>query len=98
MIRARTENVIDTDLSRYYHRDFPPGSGAAARREVNLSSATAAQLAAQLAVDSALAQRISGARPGGGFRDRDDFIARLGADGAAVWHRISSTAGVRLVF
>jgi type II secretory pathway component PulK len=49
-------------------------------------------------IDAAQAERIVNARPSGGFRDRDDFTARLGADGASVWHRLSSAAGNRLVF
>lgn len=93
-----TENVIDTDLARYWHADHPPGSGAAARQEVNLGSANAAALQSATGIDAALAQRIVNARPSGGFRNRDDFVARLGADGASVWHRLSSTAGIRLVF
>lgn len=97
-ISERTENVIDTEIARYYHRDYPPAAGAAARREVNLNSRDLAELRTLVGVDEALALRIVTARPTGGFRDRDHFIARLGADGASVWHRISSTAGVRLVF
>lgn len=93
-----TENVIDTDLARYWHADHPPSSGAAARQEVNLGTANAAALQSATGIDAALAQRIVDARPSGGFRNRDDFVARLGADGASVWHRLSSTAGIRLVF
>jgi hypothetical protein len=103
-LASRTENVIDTDLSHYYHRDHPPGSGAMARREVNLSTADAATLATLAGVTPAVAQRIINARQPSGpgqparYRDRDDFIAKTDPGGAALWHQLSSTAGVRLLF
>jgi hypothetical protein len=93
-----TENIIDTDLSRYWHAAHPPSGGAAGRTEVNVSSANSSTLQAATGIDASLALRIVAARPSGGFRDRDDFTTRLGADGASVWHRLSSTAGIRLVF
>jgi hypothetical protein len=100
-LNTRTENTIDTDLAHYWHRDHPPSGGAAARREVNLNTANAATLQTLTGVDAATAARIISRRPSGGYRDRDGFIAAYStspAVGTALWHDLSSTAGVRLVF
>lgn len=98
VLNARTDNTIDTELARYYHGDYPPSGGAAARRDVNLNTATNPQLRELVGVTAAGATRIVNARAAGNFADRDDFIARMGTSGSVLWHRISSTAGIRIVF
>jgi hypothetical protein len=101
---TRTENVIDTELTRYYHRDFPPGGGAMDRREVNLNTSTADELVAELGIDKTLAKKVVARRPPGGYRDRDHFVASFdpkpGGDaaGAEAWHRMLSAAAAKLVF
>lgn len=101
VLNTRTENTIDTDLAHYWHRDYPPSGGAASRREVNLNTSDAATLQTLTGVDAATAARIISRCPSGGYRDRDGFIAAYSTSPAvstALWHDMSSTAGVRLVF
>lgn len=96
-----TQNVIDTEIEHYHHADHPPVSGAARRREVNLNTASLADLETLTGVNGPTAKRIAKQRPAGGWRDRDDFIARYDTDPAvskALWHAMSSTAGAKLLF
>lgn len=98
---SRTQNVIDTDVSRYFIAATPGAVAVGApgtRRDVNLSSATAQVLQALTGISNADADLIVGARPASGFADRDDFRARLGDRGDALVHRLMSTANVRIVY
>jgi len=84
---SRTQNVIDTDVSRYFIAATPGAVAVGApgtRRDVNLSSATALVLQALTGISNADADLIVGARPASGFADRDDFRARLGDRGDAL--------------
>lgn len=100
-LNTRTENIIDTDLAHYWHRDYPPSGGAASRREVNLNTSSAIILQTLSGVNATTAARIVSQRPPGGYRDRDHFIAVYSTSpsvGSTLWHAMSSTAGTRLVF
>ena len=95
---STTQNVIDTNLEHYYIDGLSPASGAAARRQVNLNTASPSDLMTLSGVDAAAAQLIIARRPTTGYRDRDDFITRLAPGGMALWHAMSSTAGGQLLF
>ena len=93
---SRTQNVIDTDVSRYFVSGSTTVVNAPSnRRDVNVSTATAQVLTTLVGIDAATAQLIIRARPTGGFADRDDFRALLGDD---LVHRMMSTANVRIVY
>jgi type II secretory pathway component PulK len=68
------------------------------RPEVNLSTAATPLLTTLVGIDAAKAALIVAARPPGGFADRDDFVARMGPQGAALLHSMVSTANVRVVY
>ena len=96
---SRTQNVIDTDLTRYF---VGAAAGAviapATRPEINVSIASVAVLKTLVGVDAAKAALIIAARPPGGFADRDDFVMRMGSLGPALLHSMVSTAHVRVVY
>jgi len=91
---SNTANVVDTNLANYFHADHAP-STAGARRLLNLNSASRAELLGLVGVTATIAAAIEANRP---YRDRDDFVAKIGAAGGAVWHSMVSTAGVSLRF
>jgi hypothetical protein len=101
---SRTQNVVDTDLARYFVADAP-GSAAinapATRPEVNLSTVTAASTLAALAgMNATRAAQILAARPEGGFTNRVHFVTTMnaaGLPGAELLHNMVSTANVRVV-
>jgi hypothetical protein len=101
---SRTQNVVDTDLARYFVADAP-GSAAinapATRPEVNLSTVTAASTLAALAgMNATRAAQILAARPEGGFTNRVHFVKTMnaaGLPGAELLHNMVSTANVRVV-
>lgn len=101
---SRTQNVIDTDLSRYFVAAAAGSTAVNApstRPEVNVSTASATALAGLANMDAASAARIVAARPAAGFADRDDFVARMdaaGLPGAQLLHNLVSTANVRIVY
>lgn len=102
---SRTQNVVDTDLARYFVADSP-GSAAinapATRPKVNLSTVTAASTLAALAgMNATRAAQILAARPEGGFTSRDHFVTTMnaaGLPGAELLHNMVSTANVRIVY
>ncbi len=99
MPESRTQNVIDTDLSRYFVGAVAGAVAAPATRvEINVSTAHATVLTTLVGIDAAKAALIIAARPPGGFADRDDFVARVGWLGPALLHSMVSTANVRVVY
>jgi dolichol kinase len=99
-----TDNVIDTDPSRYWHADHPPSGGAAQRTEVDLNTALRSELLSLVGVDPATATRIISIRQGRRFGSREGFLDRyrvaIGFEGPgeALLHAMRTTAGVRLIF
>jgi hypothetical protein len=101
---SRTQNVVDTNLARYFVADAP-GSAAinapATRPEVNLSTITdATTLAALAGMNATRAAQILAARPKGGFTNRVHFVETMnaaGLPGAELLHNMVSTANVRVV-